>query len=90
MRKVHPNHRKVTPEQRHQLIQIYLHMGFCVASQLCVEWGVSALYAAREAKERGIDIKRPRKSMGKSDSAVGVDHLDPRWAWAVERGSVVA
>lgn len=82
--------RKITARHRHQLIQIYLHMGQAIAGPLCTEAGVSALYAAREAKERGIDVRRPKVSRGRSDVAKGVDHTDPRWAWAVSRGAVHA
>jgi hypothetical protein len=82
------SYRKISPEQRYQLIQIYLHMGQTIAAPLCVELGVSPLYAEREAKERGLDIRRPRASRGLSDISVGVDHSDPRWAWAIARGEV--
>jgi hypothetical protein len=82
--------RKIALRQRYQLIQVYLNMGQGVAGPLCEEWGVNPLYAARETKERGIDVRRPRKSLGRSSSAKGVDHQDARWVWAIERGAVSA
>ena len=82
-------YRKITPEQRYQLIQVFLNMGQAVVGPLCIEWGVSPLYAEREAKERGFDVHRlPRASRGLSDISIGVDHSDPRWKWAIERGAI--
>jgi hypothetical protein len=88
MRTVRESHRKITPEQRHQLIQVYLNLGQKIAGEMCVEYGVSEKYAARESKEHGL---APRKaSRGGGDIARTVNHKDHRWAWAIARGDVTA
>ena len=88
MRTVRPNHRKVSTDKRHELIQVFLHLGMKASEQLCIEYGVSPKYAMREAKEFGFSPRRP--SRGGGDIAYTTDHNDPRWKIAIERGSVVA
>lgn len=80
--------RKVTPEVRDQLVQIFLHMGKDVAAEECVAHGLHCNYAQAEVGYRGL--LPPRKFTGGGDIATGVDHDDPRWAWAIERGPVIA
>jgi hypothetical protein len=46
--------RKVSKERRHELVQIYLHMGADESREVCKMEGVSPLYAEREAHEMGI------------------------------------
>ena len=41
--------RKVTRAQRHELVQVYLNLGWDAAAELCREYGVSDEYARREA-----------------------------------------
>lgn len=78
--------RKVTKEVRHQLIQVHLHLGYDVSRPLCIEYGLQRDYAAKQAFEQGFSQRyKPR---GGGDIAMGVNHNDPRWAVAIERGSV--
>jgi hypothetical protein len=80
--------RKVTSEIRHQLIQVHLHLGYDASRPLCIEHGVSRDYAAKQAFEHGVGERfKPR---GGGDIALTVDHADPRWAIAIERGAVIA
>ena len=75
--------RKVSPVQRHQLIQIFLHMGEKDAQAACVEAGVGKNYAEQQARETFAYQKK--RFAGRR-----VDHSDPRWKWAIERGPVGA
>jgi hypothetical protein len=54
--------RKVDSNQRHQLLQIYLHMGLAESRVLCLEYGVGADYAAKRASDLGLGHKRVSKS----------------------------
>jgi hypothetical protein len=79
---------KITERDRHQLLQVYLHMGLEVSRELCIEYGVSRDYAAKRASEIG---KSHRKTFcGGGDIASRVNHADPRWRLAIQRGAVVA
>ena len=79
---------KITERERYQLLQVYLHMGLEVSRELCVEYGVSPDYAAKRASEIG---KSHRKIFcGGGEIASRVNHADPRWRLAIERGAVVA
>ncbi len=80
--------RKVSPQTRDQLVQIFLHMGKDVAAKECIARGLHRNYAQAETGFRGQ--LPPRKFSGGGNIAFGVDHADPRWAWAVERGPVIA
>jgi hypothetical protein len=46
--------RKVSKERRHELVQIYLHMGAAESREVCKMEGVSPLYAETQAHEMGI------------------------------------
>lgn len=80
--------RKLTPEQAHQLLQIYLHMGDEIAQRDCIEAGVSPMYASHVAHEAGLGVKF--KFSGCGPVAKYVRHDDPRWVWARQRGMVLA
>lgn len=80
--------RKVTPRQRYQLMQIFLNMGQEVAGPMCVQLGLHPNYARGYASATGT--LAPRKYRGGGNIAMTVDHSDPRWKWAIERGAVVA
>lgn len=80
--------RKVTPQQQAELVAHYLAHGREASEIKCVEMGVCPRYAASVAAAWGK--YRPRKFRGGGDIAVAVDHKDPRWAWAIERGPVLA
>lgn len=84
--------RKITPEQRHQLIQVHLHLGYEASRPLCLEFGVARDYAAKMASEANLLVPTYCKRRGAKRSVKFevVDHNDHRWKWAVERGSVVA
>lgn len=84
--------RKITPRQRHQLIQVHLHLGYEASRPLCLEYGVARNYAAKMASEIGLlpPLYTKRRGAKRSVKFEVVDHNDHRWAWAVERGSVVA
>ncbi len=79
-------HRKISLEKRHELIQIYLNMGFRESQLACVEAGVSKQYAILMAREEGLAPKKIFKGGG--DIAHSTDHNDPRWKWAISRGAV--
>ena len=57
-------YRKVTAAQRHQLLQVYLHMGQDVAAELCVEYGVSPNYAYSYAQSLALIPRRKFKGGG--------------------------
>ena len=87
--------RKISIRARHQLLQIYLHMGLEESRRMCVANGVSPDYAAKRASLLGISQKRAPvgsrwAKFTNGSVAARVDHTDPRWAWALERGHVVA
>jgi hypothetical protein len=83
-----PFRRKVTAETRDQLVQIFLHMGKDVAAEECIAHGLHRNYAEAEVSFRGL---RPKHQDAGSGTGGGrVDHDDPRWAWAIERGPVIA
>ncbi len=65
--------RKISPEQRQQLIQIYLEMGVAESRRACVEAGVDKNYAISALNALAV-----RRS----------DHDDPRWKRAVAVGAV--
>lgn len=84
---------KITPEQQHELLQVYLHLGHGPSAELGIEYGVSPKYASSIAASLGMG--RPLWRAGnryKDDhtqrSTKG--HDDPRWARAIERGTVTA
>lgn len=79
---------KISERQRDQLLQVYLHMGLEVSRKLCLEYGVSRDYAAKRASEIGKSHRKIFRGAGKG--SMRVDHGDPRWRWAVERGAVSA
>ena len=80
------SHRKISLETCHQLTQIHLHMGYAESRRASIEAGVNEKYAANRAREVA-----PKKVYGGSGSGGGrTTHDDPRWAWAVERGAVIA
>jgi hypothetical protein len=91
--------RKITREQEHQLVQIFLHSaevgGVEVVEQMCLDWGVSRNYARHRVLERyGVShTKKFRRKRGakpgkERKSGRVSDSHDPRWAWAIERGPV--
>ena len=84
---------KVTPAQRQQLLEYYLKYGMKATEPLCKELGVSNRYPASVASVYGK--RRPKYRAGtkykdtpKADPAW--NQHDPRWAWAIERGTVIA
>ncbi len=77
---------KITPNQRHQLLQIYLHMDMEESRRACLEYGVNATYAQTLAYTLSL-TKTDKRGQEKS---FGVDHDDHRWKWAVERGAILA
>lgn len=72
--------RKITAEQREQLVRVYIEGGIRAAGPLAVSMGVSRKYPGILAITSG----RRRKGYGPRDTK------DPRWKWAIERGSVIA
>ena len=91
--------RKITRDQQHQLIQIFLHSnevgGVEVAEQMCMDWGVSRNYArCRVLESYGTTHTKFRRKRGagsgkKRKCGCVSDINDPRWAWAIERGPVI-
>lgn len=80
---------KITPNQRAQLMQIYLHMGKEESKIACAEYGLDPKYMAKHLSL--IGKLPPRKFKGYAvQRKTNIDHSDPRWAWAVSRGPVVA
>lgn len=90
---MHTGKPKITKRQRHELVQIYLHMGVTVAQNMCVEYGMHFQYAQKQASEMGLVIRMPRKNRGgpykTKTGRTCVDHKDPRWAWAIKNGPVI-
>lgn len=66
--------RKIDASRRHQLLQVYLHMGLEESRALCVEYGVGEDYAAKHASSLGIAIKRP---VSKANAR--------RWFWTEQK-----
>jgi hypothetical protein len=85
--------RKITPEQQHELLQVYLHMGHAASAELSVEYGVSPKYASSIAASVGMGRPKWRAGNRYKDSntqRATRSHSDPRWALAIERGAVSA
>jgi hypothetical protein len=79
---------KISNDKRHELLQVYLHMGHGPARELASQYGVAADYAMKLANELGI--QRPRKFRGGGKPSASVDHNDSRWARAIAVGMVIA
>lgn len=86
--------RKITPEQRHELLQVYLHLGPEISAELCLEYGVCAKYAAAEAATLGLGRPIWRAGNRYKDNLVNAplpkSHADPRWQRAIDVGPVTA
>lgn len=80
--------RKLTNEQREQLLQAYLKCRRS-AYDLAISLGVHKTYPAALAFSRGIKSNAPY-IRGEPQLRYRDDHDDPRWAWARERGEVIA
>lgn len=80
--------RKITPQKRQELIDHYLAHGREASMAKCEAAGVSPGYAANMAGQLGL--KPPRRFKGGGAVSLKVNHKDPRWAWAIERGPVIA
>jgi hypothetical protein len=89
-------HRKVSVEVERQLVELYLTQGKEAAMAACVAHGVNPRYAINAATSFGKG--RPRWRGGKSGGTtyksapptITRSENDPRWAWAIERGPVLA
>lgn len=87
--------RKITIEQERQLLEHYLVHGLKATAPLCIEFGVNPTYASciasasgrRRPRYRAGTKYKSRKPAGKFDPKDWNDH---RWAWAIERGPVLA
>lgn len=81
---------KITDKQRDELLRLYLSDGREAAGALAVKYGVSPKYPSSLAAALGLHRPRWRKGNRYKDNKI--DHTrslnDPRWAWAIERGSV--
>lgn len=87
--------RKITEGQRIEILKVYGERGHKAAAKLCREYGVSENYPCSLASAYGITTPRSRGEYRKyRDRKVNVpglrDWKDPRWAWAIERGPVLA
>lgn len=80
--------RSILPEdKKHELLQVYLHLGIEASRTLCREYGVSENYAAKRASE--MDISHRKVFFGANARTTSrVNHADHRWKWAVERGAI--
>jgi hypothetical protein len=77
----------LTKAQLGQLLAVYTERGIKGARPLAIKFGIAPRYVARVARENGVTNNRARNDcviMPKST------HEDPRWAWAIQRGSVSA
>lgn len=93
MRTVRPHHCKVTPEQKQQLLSLYIEGGLPAVAELSKQLGVSPRYICGIASILGIHRPKWRKGFHYKDRRVDVSTRtegDPRWLRAIERGSVVA
>jgi len=86
--------RKITPEQRAKILEVYL-VDQERAAAMCVEYGLQPTYARRRASDGKIVVSHKigrkltdaEKARERSIKRIS-DADDPRWAWAVERGVV--
>lgn len=86
---------KITEEQRLEILKVYGEQGQKAAAILCREYGVSDGYPAVYASTYGVTTPqwrgkgrkyKNRDTAGRSPK----DASDPRWAWAIARGVVIA
>lgn len=85
--------RKVSVEVERELADIYLQHGQTAATAAaCIAAGVGPYYARNAAHATGKG--RPhwwvRNSQAPPERTTTLTANDPRWAWAIERGPVVA
>lgn len=90
------NPAKTTEEQRLEILRVYKHGGVRAAESLCISLGLSRRYYSSLASARGVAVRKSRpltpaeKEQMRAMRPRGDDHLDPRWQWAISRGSVIA
>jgi len=70
---------KITKEQRQHLLDTHRKGGIAASAPLARELGVESKYGQKLAHRAKDRPSRPSRR---------TDHNDPRWAWAIERGSV--
>lgn len=75
----------LTPEQREALIASYTNHGLEATKPLALSFGIKTRTIAAVARRAGKSTPRQRAVIVKRRPAI-----DPRWSWAVQRGSVSA
>ena len=77
---------KLNPAKRDELLKLYLAQGYEAAKPLAESYGIQARYLARLARRNGYHNNYVRKDRVKVKKS---SPQDPRWNWAIERGSVI-
>lgn len=71
---------RLTKDQRAELVGVYTQDGMKGVEALARRYGVTAKHVANIASDMGIRRQPNRRQT----------EQDPRWSWAIERGSVRA
>lgn len=79
--------RKLTPEQRQELVEVYRAGGYAAAKPLAIQFGVAPRYIARLARAKGVKNNYCRGVVSRVKKH---KFTDLRWRWAIERGGVIA
>lgn len=75
---------KLTPETRDHLVSVYVKQGWKASAEECARLGVGK----NHAYECWLVTLRPKKC--RVDIGLARDRFDPRWAWAIQRGPIIA
>jgi hypothetical protein len=84
---------KITEAQRQEILRTYMVNGTKAASVLCVSFGLHPRYYSGLASLCGVATKKAKPLTPQQRAKIGrptVNHNDPRWSWAIDRGPVVA
>lgn len=77
----------LTPEQIESLIKAYMEGGLRASANLASQYGVNRKYPYFLARDRGLKFDYGYK---KGQSRLTQVEEDYRWAWARQRGAVLA
>lgn len=75
---------KLAPDMREHLVSIYVNQGWKASAAECKRLGVGKNHAY-ECWKASL---KPRKR--RVDIGLARDRLDKRWAWAIQRGAILA
>lgn len=77
--------RKLTNEQRQEIIDAYLSRGYLAAHRAGAKYSVGPNYVKNLRFRRGLP-KAQRKTLPETPK----QPEDHRWQWAIERGAIIA